>query len=425
MNKEQALNRIKEIEKELRELKLHIKNEPKEPKVGDLVKILNPRKKQETTAVGARAAVVRGLKVLTSPDEGGTKQHYEDFLEKICNHVIISWHFGKDVGHVIKHGKDPAINEPADLEPADEAKKWKVRLWERDVDQYGNRMDSLKGNKEALYALIIESLSPMVKSKLKGKQGFAKAEEETDPLWLLNQLEDIMVRFEEVKPKLLAIDDQMHRIMNLRQGETTNEEFVKLVSKELKVYEKHGGDFLWGKKQKKDLEERLKASLEKYLDLNGTIMADDMIEEQTKMLKKQLHEEIIATAIIKRADKRRYGNLQIQMKNNFLMGNNMYPINVADVLRILDNYEREWPMAKNSDIKPEPNGKKTGVVFFQNNGDVKVTHMRGSNNSFFPAITCRVCGIRGHYQSHCPVCSESGEKVAEKDREAADAAVKE
>ena len=37
--------------------------------------------------VGARA--VRNLKILSAPEEGGTKKEYEDFLEKIQSHVTI------------------------------------------------------------------------------------------------------------------------------------------------------------------------------------------------------------------------------------------------------------------------------------------------------------------------------------------------
>ena len=37
---------------------------------------------------GARAATVRNLKVLKMPQKGGTKKEYEDFLDKIHNHVV-------------------------------------------------------------------------------------------------------------------------------------------------------------------------------------------------------------------------------------------------------------------------------------------------------------------------------------------------
>ena len=41
--------------------------------------------------VGARVATVKNLKALKTPEEGGTKKDYEDFLEKIHNHVMVHW----------------------------------------------------------------------------------------------------------------------------------------------------------------------------------------------------------------------------------------------------------------------------------------------------------------------------------------------
>ena len=58
-----------------------------------------------------------------------------------------------------------------------------------------------------------------------------------------------MINFEDVNPKTILNDDQMERIIKLKQGESTNEDFLKQVQKELKVYEKHGGDFLWADAQ--------------------------------------------------------------------------------------------------------------------------------------------------------------------------------
>ena len=37
------------------------------------------------------------------------------------------------------------------------------------------------------------------------------------------------------KPKLLAINDQMERIMKLKQGDSSSDDFVKLPEKEIKV----------------------------------------------------------------------------------------------------------------------------------------------------------------------------------------------
>ena len=58
-------------------------------------------------ASGLRVAAVRNLRVLKCPEEGGTKKEYEDFLDKIQNHVTLAWEFGKDTGHVVKTDELP------------------------------------------------------------------------------------------------------------------------------------------------------------------------------------------------------------------------------------------------------------------------------------------------------------------------------
>ena len=50
-------------------------------------------------------------------------------MEKVQNHVTISWDFGKDIGHLLKHMEDPKIPDLTDMMVAEEAVKWKVRLW--------------------------------------------------------------------------------------------------------------------------------------------------------------------------------------------------------------------------------------------------------------------------------------------------------
>ena len=93
--------------------------------------------------LGGRAAVVRDLKILKAPEEGGSKKEYEEFLDRIQNHVIINWGFGSDIGTVIKTMDDLEIEEPQDLTDEQEKVKWKARLWAQSVDRYGMRQEGL------------------------------------------------------------------------------------------------------------------------------------------------------------------------------------------------------------------------------------------------------------------------------------------
>ena len=139
-------------------------------------------------------------------------------------------------------------------------------------------------------------MSKIIKSKLKRNTRYTKADEVNDTIWLLETLEDIMINFEDVKPKTLAIDDHMERTMKLKQGESKNEDFLKQVQKELKVYDKHGDDFLWGDEHDIELEERVHNAKFTYgvantsEDGTGTKIPEEEFKEKKAIAKKSLKE---------------------------------------------------------------------------------------------------------------------------------------
>ena len=90
------------------------------------------------------------------------------------------------------------------------------------------------------------------------------------------------------------------------------------------------------------LNERLdQVKLEYRQNKNNTNMDPARVAEERSILKKGLKEEILAMAIIKRADPRRYGSLQTMLKNSYLFKDDKYPKTVADTLKALNNYTQD------------------------------------------------------------------------------------
>ena len=356
---------------------------------------------------GGRSAIIPNFKALKAPEEGGTKKEFEDYLDKIGNYVSISWPFGEDIAHVLEHSKKPEIPEPDDLTSEESKKEWKIRVWNQKVDRYALRIDTLEENMGAMFALIKDGTSKIMKAKLRSKSGYEKAVKEKDVLWLLEALEDIVLNFEDTKPKLLAIDDQMERLMHINQKDTSNEDFIKVMIKETKVFEKHGGDFLWGKHQDTRLKQMLAETTVAFKLANGKEMTDDEKEEAKKKLRSALKQEILSMAIIKRADKRRFGTLQTELKNAYLLGHENYPVTIPGVLKVLNNYEATIPPG--SPATPStPSSTPSGSVSFLQMDGQPVKYLKGTNGTFHRQITCRLCNLKGHYQSHCPVVNSSG-----------------
>ena len=117
----------------------------------------------------------------------------------------------------MKHMEEPKIPDLTAVEVVKEAVKWKVRLWSQEVDIYCNRRAALEENKGALYAVLMDEVLKIIKLKLESNTGYTKADEMNDSVWLLESLEDIMIDFEDENPKTLAIDDQMERILTIKQ----------------------------------------------------------------------------------------------------------------------------------------------------------------------------------------------------------------
>ena len=360
-----------------------------------------------------RTTAIESLKTLKTPEEGGTKKEYEDFLEKISTHASVSWEFGEDIAHVLEHTQKPAFPEPIDLTDDESKVKWQVRVWNQKVDRYAMRVETLDQNMAAMYSLLKEKVSKLMKSKIRSKTGYKKAEEGRDIVWLLETMEDIVLNFEETKPKLLAVDDQMERIMVMKQGDVNNEDFIKTMLKELKVYEKHGGDFLWGSTQKEEKTKRMQVRKAIFISDNGRDMDPAETAEASSQLVIALKEEIQAMTILKRADTKRYGALQKRLHNAYLLGTNEYPRNVGDILKVLNNYEVEYTTGHVPSKGSTPKADKSDapietLSFLQANSGHNVKYARGTNNSFFRQITCKTCGLKGHYQTHCPIVNSSG-----------------
>jgi len=157
-----------------------------------------------TSTVGGRALTKVDLKILKAPEEGGTKKDFEDFLNALVVHVSINWEFGQDVPYILKNTEEIDIAEPQDLSDEEKKKEWKVRLWNQKVDTYGARLSTMEHNKGALLSLMEDNFSKIMRAKMKANTGYTKAMKLNNLVWFLETLDNIIMKFEEVKSKATA-----------------------------------------------------------------------------------------------------------------------------------------------------------------------------------------------------------------------------
>ena len=164
---------------------------------------------------GARGKVdLKGVKELKCPEEGGTKQLYDDFLRSVKSQIGVGWSDGYLIGRLIEEREDGGVQLPADVKvEASEAEKV---IWLEQVKLSVGSIKNYKDKKQAFYSLLHSHLSKATRTKVEGSDGFDAADEEKDPVWLLITLDDIMLGYEKITPTILSMDDQLCRIANLR-----------------------------------------------------------------------------------------------------------------------------------------------------------------------------------------------------------------
>ena len=144
-----------------------------------------------------------------------------------------------------------------------------------------------------------------------------------------------------------------------------------------------------------ELEEELAVAKVQYKASNADVdMPTDTEEGQRKIIKARIKERIMTHAALKQSDKKKYGNLQIKLHNDYLIGKDDYPRSEASMLNLLNNWKQEWvdnrPPGQQHRRSPSPHPRayRNAVSFLQAGDGPTINFLKGTNGSFYPRITC-------------------------------------
>ena len=255
-------------------------------------------------------------------------------------------------------------------------------------------------NKKTLFSLVWENVSEETQDLIMTRVGYEQANTHKNPKWLLKNLHSIVEDFDDKKHIILSLDDQLERMVKIRQGNMAVKDYIRTFRQEYKTLHEHGGTFLDGETLQDLIEKRLSEAEE-----DGLVLGDQDKEQWKTKITKELDEEVETFALLKRADKKRFGNLQIKLKNAYLLGRNEYPKTVQELTKILKNYEQEWPV-QGERLQRQRNNGTTLLQEGQAGNDFEF--LKGTTGTFFAHITCTACNKKGHYKSHCPAVDSEG-----------------
>jgi hypothetical protein len=329
--------------------------------------------------------------------ENADKQQFMKTVGILEEHINKTVTYPQDVTSVCKSFKIVVLSQPENLTKTEyETDMSKKMIWETLMKNYMKRVDLLESNTRAIYAIVWGQCSPMMQSKLESLDDFEARSEECDCIWLQKEIQGITHRFEGTRNVFISLDDAWCGYYNCQQGHHQSlHDYLKDFQGLVQVLE-HYGAALGANGPYQD---SLKAMVMK--DAPAGLTTEAYHVKAVAAAKKKS----MAISFLKRADRKRYGNLWIELENNFTRSLDHYPSDLTGAYGLLLNNKAPLTQvhSKRRDDSPEET-EVSRVSFFLQNG----APIPGTDGVTHGRVNCYNCQAQGHYAGNCPTPSAEG-----------------
>lgn len=306
--------------------------------------------------------------------ENADKQQYMKTVGILEEYINKTFTYTQDIASICKSFKIVSLVQPANLSKEEYAQDMgKKMIWETHMKSYLKRVDLMESNTRAIYAIVWGQCSPMMRSKLESLDDFGAKSDDCECIWLLKEIQGITHHFEGRHNGFISLDDAWSGYFSCRQGQQqTLHEYLKDFQSLVQVLE-HYGAALGANGPYQD---SVKAHVRREAP-EGLTLEDYHKREVAAAKKKSL-----AISFLKGADRKRYGGLWSDLKNNFIRGHDHNPEDLTGAYNLLLNYKAPFPQQLGRHRKNATEETQvSGVSFLQNAavtpGTDGVTHARG------------------------------------------------
>lgn len=205
------------------------------------------------------------------------------------------------------------------------------------------RMRKYQENKVKAYALIYGQCTNGLKNRLESRKDWANIKNE--PIKLLRAIKEVTHNFQDNKYPITSIYKSIQTVMNLKQEEKESiSSFTKRFKSAVDIMETIHG----------------KLPLTKYV--NTMIGSKD----EKRVYREEAYDKFIAYAYLQAADKNKVGKLDEDLANNYAMGQDEYPIDLAKATDLIIGYQNKVNNPNHpSKKKGEQKTSAQGVGFYQ------------------------------------------------------------
>jgi len=323
--------------------------------------------------------------VFQCSNETNDKNQFVKTLEALSGYIAKHVTNPGDMLPLTKELTKPTVAMPTKPK-ATGATKTEEGMFLIQLKSYSFRKDTIDSNLKALFTVIWGQCSDAMQLKIKSNADYETKDGESDCVWLLNEIRGVIMKFEGQRYLNLSLREALYNFTHYKQYPGVSlamylEEFRMIVD----TYKHYGG--------------QIRAEL-------GLLKVEDQTLTEAKRLQIS-HDKVLGLAFLDGADKRLYGALCSDLKNQFSRGNNQYLKDLTAAHALLASFKpvRDYDqkrrtadlIAAEAAAAAATAADLAGLSFAQTS-----TIMPGTNGTAYPHITCFTCNNKGHYSSECP-----------------------
>ena len=303
--------------------------------------------------------------------ESSNSNQFDKAVDALGKYAANNFSNARDIKSMLIDLNEIFFQEPID--PPFSATRTRIKIWEKEVDEYMARKKDYSENKWALFAVVLGQCSEAMKAKLQVHEEYKTWERTHDVVSLLREIKGVSELFDSRAYFLEAFVNVKKQFFFAQQEpDETNTDYFARFRKICSIARHYGADLT--------ADECL---IKHELLMTGEITS--LREDISNIIFDRLETKKSADSRLKAyiftigADKKRYRNLHKSLANSLIMGRNVYPKTIADAYDMLIKSESDpqkhdphpkKPQQREQD--PQENGKgnqNEGVSLMQTSSE--------------------------------------------------------
>jgi len=302
-------------------------------------------------------------------------------LERYCDKV-----YGVDMRSLFGPEPEiPSVSPPT--RPGADSDEVEVDAYREEIKQFVKDRKCLEKSLRALFSVIWGQCSLNVITKLSSLEELETWKENGLCDELLMAIQQILMEFEHKKCVYVTLFKQLKYFYLSRQSEHQSlHRYFEMFQVMTESIERYGGNF-------GDHE----AYVIEVMCQDGLVFGDVTDKEVIEAYSVKARKKFLAIAFLLGGKVDLYGNLVVELENDFLKGNDFFPSTVTEAYQLMANYSQR------KTVNVNPVRRQNAVGFLQSStGNSNRKPVKGTDERVHASIQCFKCGDYGHYSDKCP-----------------------